>query len=481
MPELAQADVAWRSHWLRQALALSADLAPPLGGEIKADICIAGGGYLGLWTALKLKVRNPQLAIVIIEKDICGGGASGRNSGMLLGPWAKFAALSALRGETEALRILGHAQEAIDGIDSFCRANGIDCWLDRVGWFWGATCEAQRGAWNDALDRLARHGLAPARRLTRDEIVSLTGSDRYLEGVLDASAATIHPGFLARGLRQAAIAAGIQIFEKTPMQRFTGKGPVIVMTPRGSVRASKLVLALNAWSGAIAELAPAIFNISSDDAVSQSMAPELVEAGYVRGPLVIDSRVFVSGYRLTRDGRLVVGVTGGHIGFGGIVDRRFHSPSPRVPDMRRALREGHPALAEFPLDTAWNGPIDRTRDGLPLFGRLTSNPDILYGYGFSGNGIGMTYVGGDILASLALERRDEWSDCALVRPVARGFPPEPFRFIGAHFVRDAVRRRDRSEHRGRKAGRVTAMLAGLAPSGVTPSRANIGKETEEKR
>ena len=478
MLRLDAVDIAWRSHWLRQALAVSADLALPLDGEIRADVCIAGGGYLGLWTAIKLKAYAPNLDIVILEKDICGGGASGRNSGMLLGAWAKFSALSALRGDEEALRVLGYGQDAIGGIDAFCRRNGIDCWFDRVGWLWGATCEAQRGAWGDALSRLAQHGLVPAPAVRRDEIAALTGSERHIEGVLDESAATIHPGFLARGLRRVALAAGIRVFEKTPILSFGRKSPVVIATPRGRVRARKLVLALNAWSGGIRELAPAIFNISSDDAVSKPMPALLAQAGYARGPLMIDSRVFVSGYRVTRDGRLNVGVTGGHVGFAGIVDRRFDAPSPRVPDMRQALREGHPALADFELESAWSGPIDRTRNGLPLFGRFPGNPDILYGYGFSGNGIGMTFVGGDILTSLTADRADEWSDCALVRPVTRGFPPEPFRFIGAHLVRSAVRRRDRAEHLGGKAGPLTAALAGLAPSGVTPSQANLGRKKE---
>jgi hypothetical protein len=144
--------------------------------------------------------------------------------------------------------------------------------------------------------------------------------------------------------------------------------------------------------------------------------------------------------------------------------------------MRHALRDGHPKLAEFPLASAWSGPIDRTDTGLPLFGRFPKQHNILYGYGFSGNGIGMTYVGGKILRSLALQRLDQWVNCALVRPVHRGFPPEPLRFVGAHLVRGAVRRRDDLEHAGKQSDPVTAWLASLAPSGVTPSKANIQGE-----
>ena len=473
METLPQHDIDWRSHWLQQALAADPGLAPPLEGQASADVCIVGGGYLGLWTAIRLKEHDPSLDVVILERDICGGGPSGRNSGMLLSAWTKFSALAALRGEHEALRIVRLSTEAIDGIDAFCIANGIDCWFDRVGWIWGATCAAQVGAWDDALKKLVPHGIDPARRVTRDEIAALTGATGHLAGVLDPTAATIHPGLLVRALRRVALQRGVRIHEKSAMTRFTRLTPLVVETARGAIRASKLVLAMNAWSSGVPELAPALFVISSDDAISAPMPEQLAEIGYARGPLMIDSRVFVSGYRVTRDGRLLVGVTGGHISFGGRIDARFDRASPRIDDMRRALRQGHPSVADFTLANSWNGPIDRTDSGLPLFGSLPVNPDIVYGYGFSGNGIGMTYLGGQILTSLLLDRRDSWSDCALVRPVSRGFPPEPLRFVGAHFVRCAVRRRDALEHKNRTAGPITAWLAGLAPSGVTPSKANL--------
>lgn len=473
MPEIAEADISWRSHWLQQALARDRDLAPPLEEATTADVCIVGGGYLGLWTAIRLKDERPGLDIVLVEQDICGGGPSGRNSGMLLPAWAKFAGLSALGGDIEALALVSAAQAVIDEIAAFCAANAIDCWFDRVGWLWAATCEAQLGAWDDAIRRLEKLDRAPARPVGRDEIHAMTGSSAMIAGVFDPSAATVQPAFLARGLRQAALARGVRIYEKTPMRRFSRSHPLRVETARGSIEAGRLVLAMNAWSAGIPELAPAIFNIASDDAVSAPMPEELAIAGYSHGPLVIDSRVFVSGFRATRDGRLNVGVTGGHIGFGGRVDGRFHRPSSRVAEMRRALRAAHPALADFPCANAWCGPIDRTASGLPLFGRLPENPDIVYGYGFSGNGIGMTCLGSRIVASLVLDRADTWASSVLVRPVTRGFPPEPFRFIGAHFVRNAVRRRDRLEHDGRRPDPVTAWFAGLAPSGVTPSRANI--------
>lgn len=474
---LTQEEIDGRSsHWLRQALSDDPALAPPLEGDSSVDVCIVGGGYMGLWTAIRLKDADPSKTVVLLERDICGGGVSGRNSGMLLSAWSKIAALTALGSEAAALRVVADTVAVIDEIEAFCDAEGIDAWFDRVGWVWGATCAAQNGAWEDALRRFNRHGLAPAVRVTRDEIAALTGSAAMVAGAFDKTAATVHPGYLARGLRRAALRRGVIIHERTPMRRFSRSGDPVVETPRGRVRCGHLVLAVNAHSAGIPELAPAIFNISSDDAVSLPIPELLTEAGYSRAPLMIDSRVFVAGWRVTRDGRLGAGVTGGFIGFGGRVDGRFDAPSPRVGDIRAALRAGHPKLAEFPLDCAWNGAIDRTATGLPLFGSFARNDRILYGYGFSGNGVGMTCLGARILVGMILGREDALADTPLVRPVTRGFPPEPVRFVGAHLVRSAVRARDRAEHAGRDPGLIVRALAGLAPSGVTPSKANIAVE-----
>lgn len=464
------------SHWLHQALAEDREVAEPLEGETQAEVCVVGGGYMGLWTAILLKEAAPARDVVLLEADICGAGPSGRNSGMLLGAWSKAAALTALGSESSAMAVSAASQTNIGAIEDFCAAEGIDCWFDRVGWVWGATCAAQDGAWEDAIRRHERHGLSPARRIGRDEIAALTGSTAMVSGAYDKSAATVHPGFLARGLRRAALRRGVRLYEKTPMRRFARSGELLVETPRGCVRCGHLVLAINAHSARIPELAPAIFNISSDDMASQPMAEQLEAAGYRRGPLMIDSRVFVAGWRTTRDGRLNAGVTGGHIGFGGRVDARFDAPSPRVAAIREALRAGHPALADFPLACAWNGAIDRTATGLPLFGAFPGNPRILYGYGFSGNGIGMTRLGARILTATILDRDEPLLETALVRPVTRGFPPEPIRYVGAHMVRSAVRACDRADHAGRRAGPLARFLAGLAPSGVTPSKANIKEE-----
>jgi len=462
--------IAGRGPWLREAIAPDEEDAPPLEGEQRADVCIVGGGYAGMWTALELKRRQPGLDVAIVEADICGGGASGRNSGMVLSQWAKFQALEAFCGTAGAIRLGKAFGESATQLDAFFKDEDIDIEFRRDGWIWGATCQRHVGSWRGILAGLAKHDLAPFREIDSATIAAMTGSRSMLAGIHDPTAATIHPGKLARGLRKVVLRRGIRIYENSPMTRLDRGHPAVVHTTLGWIRAERVVLTMNAWSTSVPELRSAILVIASEDAVTEPI-PELLEKiGYKEKPLMGDSQLFVTGFRTTANHRFNPGITGGVIGFGGLNGARFEGRSLREDVIRDCVRRGHPALAEVPFADSWFGPIDRTRSGLPLFGPLPRHPHIFYGYGFSGNGVATTPIAGKILASLALGEQDEWSGCGLVRSPERWLPPEPIRYIGAHMVRAAIARKDRLDHLGRNPGPIVRGLAGLAPGGITTSR-----------
>lgn len=294
----------------------------------------------------------------------------------------------------------------------------------------------------------------------------MCGSDRFLAGIHTPHAATLNPGKLVRGLRRVVLEHGVRVYENSPMTALDRSVTPRVRTAGGSITAGRVVLTMNAWMARFPELRPAILVIASDDAMTPPIPDLLERAGYRNGPLMNDSQIFVTGFRLTADGRLGPGITGGIIGFGGLGDARFEGPSVREAEIRDCVRRGLPKLADVPFVASWYGPIDRTRTGLPLFGALPSCPQVLYGYGFSGNGVCTTPLAGRILASLALGHKDEWSGCGLVRPVEAWMPPEPFKYLGALMVRAAIRRKDALGYRGRSPGPITRRLAALAPGGV---------------
>jgi len=456
-----------RSLWLEEALAGAED-APRLEGEERADVCIVGGGFTGLWTAIRLKEHDPTLDVVLVEADVCGGGASGRNGGFVLSWWAKFGTLKKVCGADEAVRLALASVEAVDGIGAFCREHGVDAHYRRDGWLWAATSRAQLGAWDETLETVEQYGHSPFARLDAGEMARRAGSDTHLGGVFEPTAATVQPARLARGLRRVAMAAGVRVFEHSPMTKLDRSRPPRVVTTQGSVRATKIVLALNAWAAALRELRRALVVIASDVVATAPVPDQLAAIGWSNGSCISDSRMLVNYYRTTLDGRVVFGKGGGKLAFGGRIGSSFDGATPRGDEVAASMRSLYPSLRDVPVTNAWMGPIDRTEVGLPFFSRLGGRDDVLFGVGYSGNGVGPSFLGGRMLASLALELDDEWSQAGLVREPVGSFPPEPVRYLGGVLVRRAVERKEAAEDAGRRAGRATLLLAGFAPAGLVP-------------
>jgi glycine/D-amino acid oxidase-like deaminating enzyme len=241
----------------------------------------------------------------------------------------------------------------------------------------------------------------------------------------------------------------------------------VVRTPRGSVEAGAIVLASGAWLAGIPELTRAVVAVSSDMVATAPIPERLAEAGWTGGEAISNSRLMVHYYRTTKDGRIAFGQGGHRHVFGGRVDDGFFGETP--PTTRAAIERDLARLVPFAAGAgvthAWGGPIDRTVDGVPLFGRLPGKVPIVYGVGYSGNGVAPSVTAAKILASSALGRDDEWSGCGLNRGVAGRFPPEPARYLGAFVVRAAVRRKEGREDDGRGVGPITRRVAALAPQG----------------
>jgi putative aminophosphonate oxidoreductase len=456
-----------RSLWLEQT-SETLDDAPTLNGSEDADICIVGGGFTGLWTAIRLKELEPSLHVTIVEADVCGGGASGRNAGFVLTWWAKFGTLASMCGVEEALRLARRSEAALGEIHAFCVRHDIDAHYRPDGWLWTATNRAQIGSWRDTMKQLRAAGVEPFVELTPAEVARRAGSPLHLAGAFEPTAATIQPALLVRGLRRVALEQGVKIFEHSPMVALDRSQPPRVRTRVGSVSARRVVLAMNAWATTIRELRRSVAVVTSDIVVTDPIPDRLAELGLHTGVAISDSRMLVNYLRTTLDGRIAFGRGGGALGFGGRVGTRFDGTSPRAAEVTANFRELYPTLADVATPLSWTGPVDRSLTGLPFFGRLEGRADIVYAVGYSGNGVGPSYLGGRILSSLALGLDDEWTDSPLAHGPVGGFPPEPIRFLGGQLVRRAVVRKERADDANKDAGWLTRRLAGLAPTGLVP-------------
>jgi putative aminophosphonate oxidoreductase len=457
-----------RSWWLREAGIGGGRLPQPLAGDRRADVCIIGGGFTGLWTAIRIKERDAGADVVLIERDLCGAGASGRNGGFVMSFWHHFRGLEQVCGTEQALQLAWLSAANVADIGRFCDENQIDAEYRHDGWFWTATNASQLGAWESTIAAIGSHGEQPFTSVPTEELVARTGSAAHLAGVYEPSCATVQPAALARGLLRVARERGVEVFERSPMVGLERSGtPLLVRTPGGSIAADRVVIATGAWAGQLSELRRAFVVVASDIVITDPAPEELERIGWRDGAAISDSRLMVHYYRTTRDGRIAFGKGGGRVAYDARIGRSFDGPSPIAPALTGRLRGTYPSFAGVPIAASWSGPIDRTVDGLPFFFAM-GRPDVVCGAGYSGNGVGPSALGGRILASLALGVDDEWSRCGLVRSPPPGLPPEPLRYFGGRIVRAAVARKERAEDAGRGPAALDRALAGLAPAGLVP-------------
>lgn len=455
-----------RSLWLREALA-AVRPAPPLAGTHRTGVAVVGGGYTGLWAAIRIKEAAPEVAVTILEQDRCGGGASGRNGGFVLPWWPKLQSLISLFGRDDGLALAADSDGAIDDLERFGGETDVDFGFRRSGWLWTATTGAQVAAWEPVVRMCEAAGLDVFRRLPSGEVADRAGSRSHLAGVFVPGAGLVDPARLAVALRERALALGVAVFEHTKVTAIRSKSsPVRISAGRGSVAADKVVVATNAWAAGMRFLRSALVVVSSDIVATAPIPERLEEIGWTGGEGVTNSQAMIDYYRTSDDGRIVFGKGGWGLALGGRIGARFDRHDGRARMVEADFRHVYPQLADVPVIESWSGPIDRSVSGLPILGHMNGRRDVLYGVGWSGNGVGPCVLGGRILASLALERDDEWSRSPLVDQDFERFPPNPIRSLGAVAVRAAVRRKESLELRERHPGRLTSWVAGLAPSGL---------------
>ncbi|WP_249019136.1 FAD-binding oxidoreductase [Conexibacter sp. S30A1] len=457
---------AVRGFWfdeVRETVERSA-VGGPLAASTTADVCIVGGGFVGLWTAIELKQRRPNLRVVLLEADVCGGGASGRNGGFVMTWWSKFTSLVKLCGFEAAVSLAQRAEAAVREIGAFCEQHQIDAEFRPCGWLWAATNTEQVDAWSATVKALAAAGLAPFEPLSRHEVAALSGSPVHLAGVFERAVATVHPAKLARGLTDVARALGVEIHEHTAVKEIRSGEAAEVVTSSAVVRAATAVLAMNAWASTIPEVGRALVVVSSDVVATAPVPDDLDAIGWRDGPAVSDSRRLVNYYRTARDGRIVFGKGGGAVAPSGRLGRHFHISSPRQSEVTAQMRYVYPMLWQAPVVSAWRGPIDYSVTGLPFFCRLDGQPNVIAAAGFSGNGVGPAKLAGELLAQMAIAGDDAGLPHALTQAPAPGLPPEPIRYLGARLVRASLARKEAREDLGGHAGPLTSYLASLDPT-----------------
>jgi glycine/D-amino acid oxidase-like deaminating enzyme len=461
-PNLVPAEHSW---WFSDALAAEGNpaLLPALSGETQVDVAIVGGGYTGLWTALALKERAPSLSIALVEASLCGSGASSKNGGKVHGYWASLAGMEANLGTDGALAVARAGTRAQDAIRRFATSPGRDVWWREAGNLRISASPAQDAKITTMVSAAQRLG-APdsAQALSAEEVALRCKSPAFRGGIFLPEGANVHPGRLARALLRAALAAGVAIYENTPMVGLDPGTPNRLLTPGGQVIAREVVLATNIALAQLPEVSPHV-SVFSSYALMTAPAPDrLAAAGWTGDEGIADLRMFLHYFRKTVDGRVLMGSGSGPIAYGGdatapALTRDSASAERAVRGLRRLL----PDFADIGVASTWGGGIDVSSDRLPFF-RTLPGSRIHYGCGYSGHGVNPTYIGGQCLASLVLGVKDGWSSLPLCTRDLPALPPEPLRTLGGRLIRWGIIGCEEAEESGRH-GSVPMRVAAAIP------------------
>lgn len=438
------------SYWLETA---GDDLMPrpSLDGSLQADVAVVGAGYTGLWTAWELLRREPSLQVVVLEAEIAGFGASGRNggwcsSGMGISPGE----LARRTDPGTARRTVEVMRRTVDEIGALTAEAGID-----VGFRKGGILRVARGphelpAMHASWDDLERLDLLDGHRLLDGPALRDRVRVARAEGALwDPHGAVVHPGRLARGLARAVEAAGGRILERSPVTHVEpGRSPR-VRTAHGEVNATTVVLANEAWlselPGHERDVLPVYSLVVLTEPVPDDLAARI---GWRHDECLSSHRYTVDYLSRTEDGRILFGGRGAPYHFGSDIDPGYDTHGPTHGELQRMLSDWFPELHELRVTHAWGGPLGMPRDFMPSF-RHDPADGVAAAYGYTGQGVTASRLAGRVLADLITTGGTPLEDLPMVGHRPRRWEPEPLRWLGARFVQTALARIDqRAEETG---------------------------------
>jgi glycine/D-amino acid oxidase-like deaminating enzyme len=419
---------------------------PGLDGDREADVCIVGAGYTGLWTAYELLRADPRLEVVVLEREVAGFGASGRNGGWVLGEVSTGSRQRAAAGEAGIAALERAAQETVDEVGAACEREGIDCDFVKGGSLTVAQTAPQ----------LARLRAAPRGELL--DVEAALGRVRVagLRGArFTPHCARVQPAKLARGLAGAVERHGATIHERTAALDIA---PGSVRTAHGTVRARWIVRATEGYTAGLPGLQRTLLPLSSSMIVTEPLdADTWAQIGW-EGCETIDDAAHAYCYaQRTADGRIAIGGRGRPYRFGSSTDRADEIPDATVRQLRTRLVRLFPMLRDVRLDGAWAGVFGVARDWAAAV-HCDRNSGLCWAGGYAGEGVAAANLAARTLRDLVLDRETELARLPWVGHHARGWEPEPLRWLAVQTVYGAFRAADALEDRTGRPSR----LAGAA-------------------
>ena len=460
------ADNRWaRSLWLEGVVA---DLTPrePLSGDQTCDVAIVGAGFGGLWTAYYLKAADPSLRVTVVEAEIAGFGAAGRNGGFvssgIAGSGARYARAS---GWDSVLRAERETHHGVDEIGRVVSLEGIDCGYRKGGAMRVATTQPGVDRLRAYVEEKHRFGLGPedVRLLTAEERADLIrGAEGVLAGSFNPHCARVDPAQLARGLAAACERLGVKIYEQSPAEHLGSK---VIQCRGGRLTAAVVVRATESYTirerGERSTFLPLYSLMIATEPLPQQTWDEL---GWRDGLGVQDSRHLYYYAQRTVDGRIALGGRGAPYRLTSPISPQNEQDSDVFQRLCQTLREAFPAAAQARITHHWGGSLAVPRDWCmrTTFDRRTG---LGFVGGFGGHGVVAANIAGRTMRDLILSRNTDLISLPWVGHHTRRWEPEPLRFIAARLIAKSLKSADAYEERsGQPAKRARLVAPFLPPS-----------------
>lgn len=416
---------------------------PALPGPAEVDVAIVGAGYTGLWTAWYLREADPTLRIVVLERERAGFGASGRNGGWLSGLWPgpRHAATQAAINAT------------IDVVAEWCLRQRVDCDLVKGGTLDIALTAPALRRLQAVLSRERGMGFEDWQGLSPAEVRDRVAVE-CLGALFTPHCARVHPAKLVRGLAAAVEAAGVTIFEGTPVTEIR---PRVAVTARGDVRARWVVRATEGYTAGLAGERRTLVPLNSAMIVTEPVDG----IGWEGGETLLDAAHAYCYLQRTADGRVAIGGRGVPYRFGSGTDRTGEIAPATVGELRSRLLRLFPSLRDARIDHAWAGVLGVARDWSPAV-CVDHRAGVAWAGGYVGDGVSTANLAGRTLRDLLLGVDSELTTLPWVGHTWRRWEPEPLRWLGIHGVYGLYRRADREEERTGRASRLAALADRVA-------------------
>lgn len=432
-------DYSDKSFWLATYGPYEAN--PPVQGDLKVDVAIIGGGFTGLSTAYNLRKDAPGISVAVLEAEVVGFGASGRNGGFSMTLFGLEPAVTKmLFGHQRTVEAHRYMERAVDYVDALIKEHNLqsDYWFP--GFLRAATTPGYVKRIQHDLEILTSMGIGGIEWIGADTIREEVNSPRFLGGWWEPRCGLLNPAKQARELKRLAQQFGAQVYEQTAVNEIRRDQNFTLTTPQGKVTAKKLVLATNAYSHLIPQLkrlqVPAFTHMVVTEPLNEA---QLGPIGWKKRQGIEDARNLVHYFRLTSDNRLAMGGSDVSIAYGRDMERDLNA---RIfSDLERDIVWLFPSLKGARITHRWGGPVSVPIDLAPAIGHL-GDERAVYSLGCVGHGVSMTHLNGRTLADLILERKSELTEVWFVNRRMIPWPPEPLRLLASHALRGYLRLED---------------------------------------